>query len=416
MIIHTVTPSDTIYSISKQYGIPETRIITDNFLNPTKKLVVGQNLIISRPCKTCTVRGGDTLNAIAEENNISVLSLMQNNPQIYGKRLVPSQTLNLTYDKSEARRIAVAAYTGAATIEEIEKYLPYISILLVQNSASIIGSNISVSKSASVFPKIAKKYRAVPILVIECINERGMYNGSCLTKVLDSPNEVELLINNIVNSAKLNGYAGIEINASGMNESDKYKFTDFFLALSGVCRDNNIQCSSPMLPIGDFDSSDDNIMDIVDFIPLWNYIYDDSMTASPAAPLDRINELLQNEILDKYTEKLLLGIPTFGVDYIKIKGSYQKRTVSPYESFKAMQTVQTNKFDEITRTPYIQYEERDRKNGLEHIMHFEDAQSIYEKLNLVDAYGLYGVNVMSLEYETPILWQILNQRYNILKY
>lgn len=416
MIIHTVTPSDSIYSISKQYGIPETRIITDNFLNPSKKLVVGQTLIISRPSKTCTVRGGDTLNTIAEENNICVLSLLQNNPQISGKRLVPSQTLNLMYDKSEARQIAVAAYTGTATIEKIEKYLPYISILWVQNNANIIGSNISVSKSAPVFSEFAKKYRAVPILVFECINERGMYDSSCLTKILDSPNEVELLINNIVNSAKSNGYAGIEFNASGMNESDKYKFTDMFLALSGVCKENDLQCSSPLIPIKEFDSSDESIVDIADFVPLWNYIFDDSVSASPAAPIEKIRELLQNEFLGKHKDKLLLGIPTFGVDYVKINGSYQKHTVSPFESFKLMQTVQTNKFDEITRTPYIEYEERGRKNGLEHIMHFEDAQSIYEKLNLVDAYSLYGVNIMSLEYETPILWQILNQRYNILKY
>ena len=36
MIIHTVSPSDTFYSIARQYGIPESRILTDNFLDPEK--------------------------------------------------------------------------------------------------------------------------------------------------------------------------------------------------------------------------------------------------------------------------------------------------------------------------------------------------------------------------------------------
>lgn len=114
MIIHTVSPSDTFYSIARQYGIPESRILTDNFLDPEKKLIPGQTLIISKPCKTCIVRGGDTLQSIAQKNSVSVLSLMQNNPQASGNTLTPSQTLNIEYDRTGAPQIIVHAYSGNA--------------------------------------------------------------------------------------------------------------------------------------------------------------------------------------------------------------------------------------------------------------------------------------------------------------
>ena len=159
MIIHTVTPSDTIYSISKQYGIPETRIITDNFLDPTKKLVQGQTLIISRPCKTCSVRGGDTLDSIAKENNTSVLSILQNNPHLNKNQLRPSQTLNLSYDRTNAHQIIVLAYTGDASMQMIEKYLPYISVLVLQNASRIDNGKVSLLQNTAPMVALAKKYR-----------------------------------------------------------------------------------------------------------------------------------------------------------------------------------------------------------------------------------------------------------------
>ncbi len=417
MKIHTVGSSDTIYSISKQYGVPEVRIITDNFLDPTKKLIVGQTLIISHPCKTCTVRGGDTLKSIAEENNISVLSLLQNNPQISGEKLTPSQTLNLMYNKENARPIAVAAYTDSANSETIEKYLPYISLLLVQNNAYITGSNISVMKSAPTISKLAKKYRAIPILVLECKNERGKYDGNCISNILNSATDTETFINSILNAVINNGYGGVELNASGINETDKYKFTDMFLALSGVCKEKNLQCSCPMLPTPDLSISEDNLMDISDYIPLWSYIWDNCSTASAAAPIDKTEIVLNTAGMEKYYNKLLLGIPTFGIDYTMANGKYLKTPIDSNDILKVIQYPSSvYSFDQNSGTPHLHFKDSERKYGITHIVCFEDASSISKKIELLEKYNLYGVNIMSLEYENPILWQLLNQRYNILKY
>ena len=92
---------------------------------------------MSKPTRTDVVRGGDSIGSVAERNEISVLSLLQNNPTLSASELTPSQTLNIRYDKSESKPILVHAYTGAASDADIAKRLPYISLLSVQNAARL---------------------------------------------------------------------------------------------------------------------------------------------------------------------------------------------------------------------------------------------------------------------------------------
>ena len=273
MIIHTVKSGDTIYSISKEYGIPATRIITDNFLDPTKNLVQGQTLIISRPCKTCSVRAGDTLDSIPRQNSVSVLSILQNNPQLQNQRLTPSQTLNLSYDRENTRQIIVAAYSGDATLQMVEKYLPYISVLILQNMARIEDGKVSMLQNAAPMVDLAKKYRALPLLSLDCVSERGKWNGDCIAKLLDSPSKTETFIQSAVQTAKDNSFSGVEVSAAGLDPATAYRFADMLLALDGVCKENELICTSPLFPFDGFNANEENIADTATLVPLWSYIW-----------------------------------------------------------------------------------------------------------------------------------------------
>ena len=413
MIIHIVTSGDTIYSISKEYSIPATRIITDNFLDPTEKLVPGQTLIISRPCQTCFVRGGDTLDSIAKRNHVSVLSILQNNPRLIEEKLRPSQSINLGYSKENTRQIIIAAYSGSASLSEIEKYLPYISVLTVQNVVKIEKGNVSLLLNTDAIVSLIKKYRALPILSLDCVSERGMWNGECVSNLLASPTYTENFIQNAVKVAKSNGFMGLELSMAGIATKDAYKFADMLLALDGLCKENELICTSPLFPVDGINPSEENVADIASLVPLWSYIWDDTTSAAPAAPYDRIAETLKDPNVRKYKEKILLGLPTFGIAYAGVGNRYQKQPIHASSGIILTQKNHVSaEFNERTRTPYVQYE----NNGERHIVHYEDARSISEKLDLVDRLGLGGVNIMSLEYDSPVLWQILNQRYSIQKY
>ena len=49
MVIHVVSPGDTLYSIALSYGVSLSQIINDNQLPNPSRLVVGQTLIIQFP-------------------------------------------------------------------------------------------------------------------------------------------------------------------------------------------------------------------------------------------------------------------------------------------------------------------------------------------------------------------------------
>lgn len=417
MIIHTVAKGDTIYSISKQYSIPESRIITDNFLNPTKTLAVGQTLIISRPSKIFSVRGGDTLASVAEKNGVSVLSLLQNNPHILSSGLFPSQTLNIKYDKDSLESIIVSAYTGSASRSSIESKLPYISMLHIQNAAYIHDGEINVLKNTEPIVSLAKQYKALPILSLDCTNESGKFNSEYLLAASNSPVSAEKFINSALNAIKSYGFSGIEIQMCSHDNSDRYRIYEMILALSGIIKEHGYLFFVPFLPEIDNADTAEVFGDIADFVPLWNYIWDDEANDSPASPINKITDALDEAAAINLTSKALLGIPTFGVEYSHSANINSKRITDASEGLRVTQNHHvSSEFDETAKTPFVRYSDRMRSGGIIKTLHYEDARSFSDKLDLINAYGLRGVNVMSLDYDAPVFWQILNQRFRIAKY
>ena len=91
--IHVVKPGDSLYSIAQEYGIPMSRIIEDNEINPAAYLVIGQTLVIQIPSLLHTVQPGQTLSQIANMYGLSLRQLYRNNPSLEGCSLIyPGQS------------------------------------------------------------------------------------------------------------------------------------------------------------------------------------------------------------------------------------------------------------------------------------------------------------------------------------
>ncbi len=417
MIIHTVKSGDTVYSISKQYSVPESRIITDNDLDTTKRLSVGQTIIISQPSRVCTVLGGDTLSGIASRNGISVLSLLQNNPNIIISPFTPSQTLNIEYPKDSQNAITVSAYTGSASANEIERYMPYVSSLHIQNAAFISKGKISILKNAEQLTALSRQYHAKPILSLGCTDERGRLKADCFDSILSSPNATEAFIASTINAVKNGGFSGLELQLCYGDDSSLHTLYDLILALGGMLKENGLELVIPYMPEVMCDNGGDFLCDVADSVPLWSYIWDDESKGMPASPLDKIEHTLEDKAISKHRDKITLGIPTFGTLYSPTARGYRKKTVDAYDGIRATQDYHvSSELDSEHHVPFVRFSERAFEGAPKNILYYEDAQSLFEKLSLVDKHSLGGVNVMSLEYSLPVLWQILNQKYNIVKY
>lgn len=397
MTIHIVSEGETVHSVSERYGVPESRIITDNAIGPTSKLLVGRALLISNPQSTCTVRGGDTLQGIADRFGVSILSLLQNNPHLCGGRVLPSQVLNLSFEKEYEEPISVSVYTGTASVTQIEARLPYVTYLHVQNATFLHNGEVSLLENAAPLVALATRYHAVPILTVECNNAYGSRSRRELTGLLASPATTERFIRSLTSVAEKNGFLGVEVCFFCTEDAEQARLNEMLASLNGVCKEKGLLLSLPSLP----DAKKDAPFDLGDLSPLWSFTWENAATHSPVAPLNKIRTALSDAQRQPYLHKTLLGVPLFGVGYLE----NGKKTLCA----NTMPDIGTVEFDRETRTPFIQLP---AKRGL---YCFEDVRSYSEKLTLVKEFALGGINVMSLSCDDSVFWELLNQYFHIKK-
>lgn len=417
MKIHTVERGESIRSVAELYGVPESRILFDNELDPHHRLYPGQTLIIGEPTCTDSVRGGDTLERIAKRNDTDLLTMLQNNPHLAAAGLLPSQPLNIAYDRKENRCIPVHAYSGTAEETILRKRLPLVSVLSVQNAALLQSGCVQLLECAPRLAALAREYRTLPILCIEATDAYGRHDTGAAVQILSSPNLTERFIRSTLEAVKAGGFAGAELLIMPVPAGDGGRLTELLLALAGRFEECGLYLLAPWLPnLPQTDSMVENRMDIADFVPIRNYLFDDGKSASPAAPLDRIEAALAADFVPKYAKKLLLGIPSFGIDYTQAAAGYRKRAVPAEQICRTLAAPPDVHFDETTQTPFAVYTEDAYHCPVGHTLCYEDARSLAAKLAVVKKNGLCGISICSLAYDTPVLWQLLNQTYKVAKY
>lgn len=417
MKIHTVLLGESIRSVAEQYGVPESRILFDNELDAKQKLYPGQTLIIGEPTRTDSVRGGDTPERIAARNDMDVLTLLQNNPHLASEGLTPSQPLNIEYPKESGNPVFVHAYSGIASDAVLRRRLPLVSALSVQNAMLLQNGKVQLLDAAARMAALAREYRAQPMLCIEANDAYGRYDAGAVAQILSAPNLTERFIQSAMEAVKAGGFSGMEFSFSPVPAGDAARYNELLLAVAGLCEERGLHLFAPWLPnLPDAASTAQNLMDTACLVPIWSYLYDDGKTASPAASLDRIQSALSDDFAAHYAKKLLLGIPTFGIDYTRAANGYRKRAVETEPLLRALVPPPEIQFDEVTGTPRAAYSEDVRHSPTAHTLCYEDVRSYAAKLTLTKQLGLCGVSVCSLAYDAPVFWQLLNQTCTVAKY
>jgi spore germination protein len=133
MDIHVVQPGDTIKSIADQYNVTVTRLIQDNGLTNPDNLVTGQTLIVLYPKQTYTVKEGDTLTGIADSFGVTTMQLLRNNPYLSDREFIfPGEEIIISYDTDGF--IGGYGYAFAyINMDILKKTLPYLTTLSIYN-------------------------------------------------------------------------------------------------------------------------------------------------------------------------------------------------------------------------------------------------------------------------------------------
>jgi spore germination protein YaaH len=168
-------------------------------------------------------------------------------------------------------------------------------------------------------------------------------------------------------------------------------------------------------------------------IMTYDYYRKSSPQAGPVAPLigkcantfSNEKDCLAEDIITHISQiskllpphKIILGIPFYGYEWQTASSDFLANTYSGTGALATYQRVQTifqdtkiaslsAHWSSSTLSPYLVYEE----DGLTYQIHFEDAQSIEQKIKLVESASLGGVAVWALGYEgsSQDLWTPIN--------
>ncbi len=438
MTIHTVRSGDSIYSVAREYGVPPSRIITDNLLENPGRLAVGQDLVILYPTVTHTVRGGETLAAVAAMYGVSLLDLYRNNPILEGEPDVhPGQVLNIAYETPPLGEISLNGYAYTFIDEDVlRQTLPYLTYL------SIFSYGIRVTEGGqpdgTLIPPagddeddligLAREYRTVPLLVLTSVTERGTFSSERAAQLLGDASLRATLIQNLVNTVREKHYGGVDVDFEYVPQEAADEYAGFLTELNAalgetiplfVALSPKYRADQPGLLYEGINyrtlggAADDALLMTYE----WGYTYGPAMPVSPINEVRRVIDYAVGEIL---REKLFVGIPNYGYDWPLpyVRGESRAETLGNAEAVKrALERNAAIRYDETAEAPFYRYFDRPQTyaDAVEHIVWFENARSMDAKLRLVREYGMTGAGVWNIMKFFPPLWLVANQLYKIKK-
>ncbi len=430
MTVYTVESGDSVYSIARKFGVPASRIVTDNELSNPSRLIVGQSIVILYPTETYTVRGGDTLDAVSRRTRVSLNELWRNNPTLGGKSTVyPGQTLNIRYEAPSLGDVYTNGYVYTYVNRDVlRKTLPYLTYLSVfSHGFKEDGSLLPPEGGDEEIISIAKEYGTIPLLTLTSITENGTFSSELVESLLSSPVLTSSVAASLAETAVENGYGGVDLDF----EYIPSQYADGYVALinelqnllpEGYVIFTSLAPKTSAAQSGLLYEGHDygKIGAASDYVLLmtyeWGYTYGPPLAVAPKPQVRQVIEYALSEIP---SSKIFMGIPNYGYDWTLpyVRGESKAQSLSNVEALRlAGEKNAEIMFSETAQTPYFNYFERNSRGGAsEHVVWFDDARSMDSKLRLISEYGLYGGGVWNVMKYFPALWTVMNSLYNIRK-
>lgn len=428
MDIHIVEPGDTIETIAMKYGVAPEKILQDNELRASDKLVTGQTILITYPERVYTVREGDTLGGIAEENGIPVMQLLRNNPFLASRPYIyPGETLTISYSNTKGKVITSGFAYPYINRTVLTKTLPYLTYLSIFNYTVTVQGEIISYYDDSETVQLTKEYGVAPLMLISSISAQGVPDRKAAEAILADEALQNVYIDLVLDLVKDRGYYGVNLSFQFLDSENQAQYIKLYKKISEIAHHEGIPLFITINPVKSSTNSEEiseNIDysgfkqdadgDSIAFLSFdWGYYF------GPPAPVGSIQEIknLINYVV-KYipSEMMSVGIPILGYDWeVPYAGSFSKASAMSIDSVLdlARDLNAVIEFDEVSQTPFIRYQEL--PTGVQHIIWFVDARTISSLMDLVSEYGLGGTGIWNIMVYYPQMWLVINTQYEITK-
>ena len=423
MIIHVVRAGDSLYSISRRYGVPVDRIASDNELNVSESLVIGQTIVVMEGTRRHTVRAGESLYSIARQYGTTVAAIQAANQIANPAMIRPGMVLTIPSGTDKLGTIDVNGYSFPnISMDVLRKTLPYLTYLSIFSyEVKPDGSFRPINDEPLI--AAAREANVAPLMVITNLREGGGFDSDLAKTILTNEQVQDTLINNIIENLRAKNYTGLDIDFEYVYPENREDYNNFLRKVSSRLRPLGYSITTALAPktAADqpgllYEAHDYPVHGaLVDHVILmtyeWGYTFGPPLAV---APINEVRKVINYAISAIPRRKILMGIPNYGYDWVLpyVEGS-RATTISNVGAVDlARREGAAIQYDQSAQAPFFNYYD---DNGRQHVVWFDDARSIEAKLRLVNQYNLGGVSYWTIGRFFPQNWLVLSSLYDVRK-
>lgn len=423
MEIHIVQEGETIYSIANDYEVPVTRLAQENGLSHLDGLVAGQALVIAYPEQIYIVQEGDTLLDIANMHQIPLMQLIRNNMFLIDREYIyPGEAMVIRYPTKG--RIAINGFIHPFIDQTtLSMALPYLTYVTLFNYVALKEGEIETYYDETETIELAKAYGVAPLMSISTLSILGVPNSELAYTFLLNETYQNKMITNIIKIAKEKGYYGIHLTFLYLNKANLELYQQFLNKLGKRSREEGLFICLTIDPgihevnneifFNKIDYS--KLIDFVEFISFQNYPWAEcSRKPDPIISYKGMDAFLEYVTTMISPDKIMIGMPVIGYDWELpyFVGFSKADTLSYQEAVDLARNYEVPiQFDEKSQAPFLEY----ILNQTNHIVWFIDARTEQAILLLIQKYGLYGLSIWNIMRFDSQLWTIINSQFEIVK-
>ncbi len=442
--VHTVAPGESMHGIAQRYGVTLASIIEANPQISLPTLIYPGTAVnipdgSMQQNRVYSVLPGDSFYSIAKRYGTTLPRLIEANPQIPMPNMIyPGMEMIIPSPiaRVSALNEAVAAQgsdkwgkfivngycypsISAGVLLECMPFLSYMSIFAYK--ATPTGDLIKLNDQTLI--NTVRARNIAPMLVLTNISPEGGFSSDIASTILNSAELSETLLNNVVGEMKAKKYHGLDLDFEYVYPRDREAYNQFLLKARAKMDANGFELTTALAP--KYSDTQTGLLyeahdyafhgKVCDHVIImtyeWGYQGGPPMAI---APLNNVKRVMDFAVTQIPPEKLLMGIPNYSYDWTLPyeKGTYAKVLTNTAAVSLAFNVGAAIEFDKVAASPYFNYRD---SAGKEHIVWFEDARSIYAKMELVRNLGLAGVSYWTVNSSFMQNWTIIRELWNVTK-
>ncbi|MDB5054635.1 MAG: spore protein [Bacilli bacterium] len=253
------------------------------------------------------------------------------------------------------------------------------------------------------------------ITTYACISNFGTtdFDSALAHTVLTNTTAKNNAISNLVNLVKNNGYKGVNVDFESVLKTDRTALSNFVRDLANSLRPLGYQTliSAPAKTVdnpnddwsGAFDYA--SLGQNVDYVQVMTYDENGPWSApGPVAGKDWMEQSLQFAVSTVPASKVLMGLPAYGYDWNLTTNNANDGKQIAWKDIPALisSTGAVPQWDTATSSPHFTYTAGDGSN---HVVWYENVQSITVKSGLYNTYHLGGISMWAMGLEDASFWQ-----------